>query len=263
MHRESEARSILKAVSWRFWGTIVTSTIVYAFTGRVGIAVTVGGLEALAKIGVFFVHERVWDKVKFGKQSLQPAVLWFTGLSGSGKTTVAERVCTGLNARGFKAEFLDGDQIRRIFPKTGFTKEERDAHVGRVGYLASRLEANGIFVIASLISPYRDSRELIRRLCKNFVEIYVSTPIEVCEKRDEKGLYARARRGEIKNFTGVDDPYEPPINPEIDIDMAEQSVEEATNIVLQYVQKTYIDQTLFKKLRVGWTARRPGLSETK
>jgi adenylylsulfate kinase len=157
----------------------------------------------------------------------RPSVLWFTGLSGSGKSTIATHLVEELCRRGLEVEYLDGDALREIFPTTGFTRPERDQHIRRVGYLASRLERHGVTVVASLVSPYRESRDFVRGLCRNFVEIYVATPLEECERRDVKGLYARARRGEIKNFTGIDDPYEPPADPEITIDTRTLSVEQA------------------------------------
>ncbi|HXE57645.1 MAG TPA: 3'(2'),5'-bisphosphate nucleotidase CysQ [Gemmatimonadales bacterium] len=160
------------------------------------------------------------------------AVLWFTGLSGSGKSTIATRVVERLRARGVPVEYLDGDAIREVFPGTGFSRAERDAHIRRVGYLASRLEAHGVVVVASLVSPYRESRDFVRRLCRRFVEIFVDTPLEECERRDVKGLYARARRGEIRQFTGIDDPYEPPPAPELRIDTTATGVAEAVERVL-------------------------------
>ncbi len=139
-------------------------------------------------------------------------MIWFTGLSGSGKSTIARLVVEELERRGRPVEYLDGDTIRDIFPATGFTREERDQHIRRVGYLASRLERHGVTVIASLVSPYRASRDFVRGLCRDFAEIWIATPFEECERRDVKGLYAKARHGEIKNFTGLDDPYEPPVD---------------------------------------------------
>ncbi len=167
------------------------------------------------------------------RSEAQPAVLWFTGLSGSGKSTVASRVYQELKRRGRKVEYLDGDVLRGIFPKTGFTREERDEHIRRTGYLASRLEAHGVTVVASFVSPYRESRDFVRGLCRSFIEVYVATPLEECERRDVKGLYARARRGEIRNFTGLDDPYEAPENPEINFDTRTVSVEEAVARILE------------------------------
>ncbi len=160
-------------------------------------------------------------------------MLWFTGLSGSGKSTIAERVHQQLRQRGTDVEYIDGDALREVFPKTGFTREEREEHLRRTGYMASRLAAHGVTVIASFVSPYRESREFIRRLCPGFVEIYVATPLDECERRDVKGLYARARRGDIRNFTGIDDPYEAPEHPELTLDTRALSVDQCVGRVLE------------------------------
>ena len=159
-------------------------------------------------------------------------VLWFTGLSGSGKSTIAGRVHRELERRGVDVEYIDGDALREVFPNTGFTRADREEHLRRTGYMASRLAAHGVTVVASFVSPYRESRDFIRRLCPGFVEIYVATPLEECERRDVKGLYARARRGQIQNFTGIDDPYEPPESPELTLDTRTLSVDECTAKVL-------------------------------
>ncbi len=159
-------------------------------------------------------------------------VLWFTGLSGSGKSTIAVRVHEELVRRGVEVEYIDGDALREVFPGTGFTRAEREEHLRRTGYMAARLAAHGVTVVASFVSPYRDSRDFIRRLCGDFVEIYVSTPLDECERRDVKGLYARARRGEIRNFTGIDDPYEAPEHPELILDTRALSVDQCVARVL-------------------------------
>jgi adenylylsulfate kinase len=163
-------------------------------------------------------------------------VLWFTGLSGSGKSTVARAVADACRQQGRRVEYLDGDTIRAIFPDTGFTKEERDAHVKRVGFLASRLENHGVTVVCALISPYRAARDTVRRQCRRFIEIYVSTSLAECERRDTKGLYARARRGEIPHFTGIDDPYEEPLAPELTVDTAAIAVAEAVDKVMDKLE---------------------------
>lgn len=165
------------------------------------------------------------------------AVVWFTGLSGSGKSTIARWVAGQLRARGRAVEEIDGDAIRGIFPNTGFTRPDRDAHIKRVGYMASRLEHHGVVVVASLVSPYRESRDFIRPLCRRFLEIHVATPLEVCEQRDVKGLYARARSGQIRNFTGLDDPYEPPLTPELVIDTSDTTAAAAGGLVLALIDK--------------------------
>ena len=163
-------------------------------------------------------------------------VVWFTGLSGSGKSTIARRVVEILQSERRPVEYLDGDAIRDIFPATGFSREEREAHIRRVGYLASRLERHGVTVVVSLISPYEASRQFVRGRCRHFIEVFVSTPLDECERRDVKGLYAKARRGEIKQFTGIDDPYEPPRNPELTLETVGVSVDAAVERVMAVLQ---------------------------
>jgi adenylylsulfate kinase len=185
-------------------------------------------------------------------QTIEPAdgtrptapVLWFTGLSGSGKSTIATRVHQELLRRGVDVEYIDGDALREVFPQTGFTREQREEHLRRTGYMASRLAAHGVTVVASFVSPYRESRDFIRALCPRFAEIYVATPLEECERRDVKGLYARARRGEIRNFTGIDDPYEVPEHPELSLDTRALSVEQSVNQLLALFE----DQRSWKQL---------------
>ncbi|MDA3871557.1 MAG: adenylyl-sulfate kinase [Candidatus Marinimicrobia bacterium] len=235
MYKETHARSVIKSISWRFWASLTTIALVLLFVGEIKAALSVGITEVVAKLILYFFHERTWDKIRFGKKEIQPLILWFTGLSGSGKSTLSEAVYKELMKKDIKTERLDGDTVRDIFPKTGFTKIERNEHIKRVGYLASRMEKNGIFVVASFVSPYKESREFVRDLCDNFIEIYISTPIEICEKRDTKGLYKKARNGEIENFTGVNDPYEEPQNPEITIDTSKLSIEKATKKVMKYI----------------------------
>jgi adenylyl-sulfate kinase len=173
-------------------------------------------------------------------------VVWFTGLSGAGKTTIARAVADALRARGRAVELLDGDALRAVIPD-GFRREEREAHVRRVGFFASRFEHHGITVVVSLISPYRASRDFARGLCRRFVEVYVSTPLTVCERRDPKGLYARARAGEITGFTGIDDPYEAPRAAELSLDTSSCSVEEAKAAVLARLDERQAEE------RMAWT----------
>lgn len=159
-------------------------------------------------------------------------VVWFTGLSGAGKSTLASKVFAVLKEQGYQVEHLDGDLIRSVFPETLFTRSERDRHVKWAGFLASMLEKHGVIVIASFIAPYEEARQFVRRICRDFVEVYVSTPLEECERRDVKGLYRRAREGEIKGFTGLDDPYETPQHPELILDTTKMAADHAVQIVL-------------------------------
>lgn len=227
MFVESRVRSLAKSVSWRAFGTLVTVLIVFALSGRWTLAIGAGLLEAFSKILVFFAHERLWNVIPFGRRQIEPVVVWLTGLSGAGKTTLAMRLKDSMTAKGLRVEFLDGDSLRTIFPKTGFSRDERDNHIRRVGHLASTLERNGVSVVVALVSPYASSRSFVRGQCRNFIEVYVATPLETCEARDTKGLYAAARAGRIVNFTGLDDPYEPPTAPELSVCADGESLETA------------------------------------
>lgn len=166
---------------------------------------------------------------------LDAPVVWLTGLSGSGKSAIGRALTARLAELGARTEYLDGDTIRDLMPHTGFSREERDAHVIRVGFLASRLAHHGVTVVCALISPYAAARARVRGLCRHFIEVHVATPLEECERRDVKGLYRRARAGEIRSFTGIDDPYEPPESAEVVIDTRVQSIEEAVETILRVV----------------------------
>ena len=163
-------------------------------------------------------------------------VLWLTGLSGAGKSTLAEILYEKIAATGKRCEQLDGDILRGHFPSTGFSKEARDEHVRRVGFMASRLEHHGVAVVASFISPYREARNFIRGLCDNFIEVHVCASLDECKRRDVKGLYKKALAGEIKEFTGIDDPYEEPENPEIVVNTGEQTIDESVNQIMDYLK---------------------------
>jgi len=170
--------------------------------------------------------------------------IWFTGLPCSGKSTIANRVAEILKNKGYKVEQLDGDVTRKYLSKgLGFTKEDRDENIRRVGFVAKLLTRNGVFVTAAFVSPYREIRDEIRKEIGNFVEVYVKCPVEVCIERDVKGMYKKALKGEIKNFTGIDDPYEEPLNPEVIVETDKETVEESVGKVMRKLAELgYIDE---------------------
>jgi adenylylsulfate kinase len=161
--------------------------------------------------------------------------IWLTGLPSAGKTTIAGRLAERLRESGKRVEVLDGDVVRTHLTKgLGFSKEDRDENIRRIGFVADLLSRNGVVAICSAISPYRAVRDEVRALHRGrFVEVYVSTPVEVCAQRDVKGLYAKQRAGELKGLTGVDDPYEPPLAPEVRVPTHEQSLEESVDAILR------------------------------
>ncbi len=163
--------------------------------------------------------------------------VWFTGLSGAGKTTLAHAVYEKLWAKGVKVELLDGDVVRHQLSKDlGFSKEDRDENIRRIGFIAQLLSRNGVIVLVSAISPYRAVRDEVRRANTNFLEVFVNAPIEVCEQRDTKGHYHRARTGELPHFTGVTDPYEPPLAPEVECHTDHETLPESVEKVVQAIE---------------------------
>ena len=163
--------------------------------------------------------------------------VWLTGLSGAGKTTVAQSIVHELRATDFNIELLDGDEVRTNLSKgLGFSKEDRDTNIRRIGYVSRLLSRNGVGVIASAISPYREVRDEVRQSITSdgseFIEVYVQCPIEVLVERDVKGLYKKALAGEIKEFTGVSDPYEEPLDPEVIVKTDSESIEESANRII-------------------------------
>ncbi len=154
--------------------------------------------------------------------------IWLTGLSGAGKTTITHGLEQELRQAGYSLEVLDGDIVRTNLTKgLGFSKADRDENIRRIGFVANLLTRHGVIVLVSAISPYREIRDEVRQRIGNFVEVFVNAPLEVCEARDVKGLYQRARKGEIKAFTGIDDPYEPPLHPEVECRTDKESLEES------------------------------------
>jgi adenylylsulfate kinase len=174
----------------------------------------------------------------------QGFTLWFTGLSGSGKTTLARRVESILRDRGLKVEVLDGDLVRTNLSKgLGFSKEDRDTNIKRIGFVSKLLSRNGVAVIASAISPYRAVRDSVRRDIGRFVEVHCRCPLDVLIERDVKGLYKKALEGEIDDFTGVSDPYEEPLNPEVIADTDKETpVESVVKIISKLEELGYIPE---------------------
>ena len=164
--------------------------------------------------------------------------VWFTGLPCSGKTTIADKLAQILRERGKKVERLDGDIVRKgLTSDLGFSKEDRDKNIERVTFVAKLLTRNGVIVLATFVSPYIERRRQTREEIGEYVEVYVKASVDECIKRDVKGMYKKALAGEIKNFTGVDDPYEAPPNPEVLVDTDNESEDESVEKVLDYLEK--------------------------
>lgn len=240
MYKETNIRSIVKGVSWRLVATTTTIIIVYFFFGRLDLAIAAGMIETLLKIGLYWAHERIWHKFRWGKKKIKPFNIWFTGLPLSGKTTIADRVFSELEKLQIPIERLDSKDIREVVPDIGFSREERNRHMHRIGHLIKTLQNNSISTVASFVSPYRESRKAIRKMVQNNIVVYLKADIESCKQRDYKDVYEKAIKGELKNFTGISDVYEEPKHAEIIIDTDIQDIDEATQIIVDFIKKRYI-----------------------
>jgi adenylyl-sulfate kinase len=168
-------------------------------------------------------------------------VLWLTGLSGAGKSTVAAKLAPALAERGHRVELLDGDEVRtNLCQGLGFSRADRDTNIARIGYVAAKLAHHGVAVLVAAISPYRQARDQVRAGVDRFVEVHVAAPVAICAERDPKGLYAKALAGEIKQFTGVSDPYEPPLDPEIVLHTEAQSVDDSVDHILTWLETNHL-----------------------
>jgi adenylylsulfate kinase len=240
MHKETNTRSITKGITWRLIATSTTIIIVYFFFGRLDLAIAAGFLESVLKIALYWGHERIWHKIHWGRKRIDPFNLWFTGLPLSGKTTIADAVYLELEKLQIPLERIDAKDVRDLIPNIGYSREERNRHLQRVGHLIKTLQNNSISTVASFISPYKESRKALRDMVKNNVVIYVKADIETCKKRDTQGIYAKALSGEFQNFTGISDVYEEPQHAELVINTDQLSVDESVSIIIKHVKKHYI-----------------------
>ncbi len=240
MFRETNTRSIVKGISWRIVATTTTIIIVYVFFGRLDLAIAAGLIETVLKVALYWGHEKIWQKVHWGKKRIDPFNLWFTGLPLSGKTTIADKVYKELEKLHIPIERLDSKDIRDLIPDIGFTREDRNRHMHRIGFLIQKLQKNSISTVASFVSPYRESRKAIREMVKNNIVVYVKADVETCKERDYKGVYEKAFKGELQNFSGVNDIYEEPQHAEIVIDTEKMSADEAAEQIVKYVKKHYV-----------------------
>tara|TARA_R110001599_G_scaffold54056_2_gene150472 strand:+ start:1118 stop:1945 length:828 start_codon:yes stop_codon:yes gene_type:complete len=261
----SRQRHLAKTITWRIIGTMDTVLVAWLISGNPMTGFKIGATEVITKMVLYYFHERIWYKVNFGlerrkekpakniisqefkidrenREALlgqRPLLIWFTGLSGSGKSTMANLLEAELHARGFKTYILDGDNVRRGLCKDlTFTEEDRIENIRRIGEVSRLFMDAGLIVLSSFVSPFQNDRERVRQLVGSdrFVEVFVDCPLEICEKRDVKGLYKMARRGEVNNFTGIDSPYENPTNPDIVLKTAEEDPQDLLNRLLTIVE---------------------------
>lgn len=264
-------RHLLKTVSWRIIGSIDTAVLGAIVTGKIDLGVKIGGFELITKMLLYFVHERVWHKIRFGvptrinkaekvqrenadKLFLQTSkvtrqqreklnehqafTIWLTGLSASGKSTIANELDSWFYKHGYRSYVIDGDNTRLgINSDLSFSAEDRSENIRRVAEICKLFNDSGVIAVASFISPFRQDRLLANEIIgsNSFVETFVDASLETCKARDKKGLYALAESGKLKNFTGISSPYEKPLSPDIHIYSDSQSIQHSIDNILEFL----------------------------
>ncbi len=266
----SVKRHLAKTMTWRVLGTMDTIVLSWIITGSAATGMTIGGVEVITKMILYFFHERLWytldfgtkrnrkyeaaavvkniheQKFEIGRENREElmghpgVVVWFTGLSGSGKSTIANAVAAALHDKKVHTMTLDGDNTRLgINRDLDFTEQGRKENIRRVTEVAKLMADSGLVTLTSFISPYENDRYQAKKIIgeDRFIEVFVNTPVEVCAERDVKGLYKKAYAGEIKNFTGVSSPYEAPLQADIEIKTQEEDIQTSTQRVLDYLKE--------------------------
>jgi len=242
MVETTKLRTITKSIVWRIFATLITfsmiSFILPLFQALAAAAMITAVVDGGVKFVAYYAYESIWAKLDFGKKvdKSEGCVIWLTGFSCAGKTTIAIELEKRLEKRLKRVEYLDGDICRKsMCQDLGFTKADRDENIKRISLVSSYLSKKAI-TICAFISPYREARAKAKAICTNFIEVYVDCPIDICEERDVKGMYAKARAGEIKGFTGIDDPYEIPEEPDIHLFTDVESVTESVDYIIWYLK---------------------------
>ena len=238
---DSRKRSTIKSVSWRVFAIFLLSFIAYFVTDSFYQMTAVALLYNLVQLCVFWLHERLWNSITWGKT--RGVFVQMTGMSGAGKTTIAKRAAEQLRKRGYKVEVIDGDEYRENLSKDlGFSKEDRNTNIQRLGFVGKVLARNNVISIMSAINPYAEVRNKLKKESDNVKIVYIKCDLENLKQRDPKGLYRRAyleddHPEKIHNFTGVSDPYESPENPDLTIDTNQDSVTKSANEFIKFVLK--------------------------
>ncbi len=224
----------ISGILYRVHVVVIQSIFFWLLTGKWEWAIGISIVWNIINTFLYYNYHYWFAKLfRIGKDMDKGKIIWFTGLSGSGKSALVKRLAKKMD----NVIVLDGDTIRKIFPTTGFSQKERTAHIKRVGYTATLLAQNGLNVLCSLISPFEDSRNEIKRMYDDFILVYVKCPVEVCIQRDTKGLYKKAIAGEIKNFTGISQKYEEPQNPDIIVETNKLTKNESIYYLVKNLKK--------------------------
>ncbi len=231
---DARKRTLAKALSWRLIAIILLAAITFSLTNDLKTVTYVTLFYHILQVFVYFLYERVWNHVKWGKT--KGLFIQMTGMSGSGKTTLSRAVAKKLFKEGYKIELMDGDEYRtELCNDLGFSKKDRNRNIRRLGFVGKVLARNNVIAIMAAINPYEEIRNEIKELGPFVKTVHIDCDIDTLIERDPKGLYKRALSGEIKNFTGISDPFERPIDPDLVINTANESLEKSTEKLYQFI----------------------------
>lgn len=230
---DTKRRSFWKAISWRLFAVFLLSVVAFVATGDISSTTLITLCYHTIQVFMFFIHERLWNFIKWGKT--KGMFIQMTGLSGAGKTTLARIIETRLQNKGLKVEIIDGDEYREgLCRDLGFSKEDRNTNIRRLGFVGKVLSRNNVVTIMSAINPYEDLRKELAETC-GAKTVFIKCAVEKCIERDVKGLYAKALSGEIQNFTGISDPFEEPTNADLVIETGECSIETSAGTLERFI----------------------------
>jgi len=239
MYVETNRRSLLKGVTWRLLATSTTILIVYLFFGRLDLALAAGVLETFAKIFLYYLHERGWNKIQFGKKRIEPFNLWIIGLPLSGKQILADRVYEKLQTLKVPLERIENREIRKILPELGYERDNRIMHIKRVGYLINKLQRHSVSTISSFVSPYQEARNAVKKMTENYVEVYIDTLPDQYTSRQKAGYIDKIDSEQLEDLSRIAHEYEKPTNPQIII-KSDESLDQAAERIVSYVKQNLI-----------------------
>ena len=239
MYVETNKRSLIKGVSWRLLATTTTIIIVYIFFGRLDLAIMAGALETVAKIFLYYIHERGWNKIDYGKKRIEPFNLWIIGLPLSGKKVLADKVYEQLLALKIPLERIESREVRKLLPEIGYEKDDRILHIKRVGFLIKKLQRHSVSTVCSFVSPYQEARDAVKEMTENYVEVYIDSDPEQYKTIQEAGFIESVDQNQLEDLNRISQDYDQPSNPKIII-KPDENLDDAVERIVDYVKKNLV-----------------------
>ncbi|HIE40545.1 MAG TPA: adenylyl-sulfate kinase [Thiomicrorhabdus sp.] len=239
MYIETNKRSLIKGVSWRLMATTTTIIIVYLFFGQLDLAIMAGALETVAKIFLYYLHERGWNKIDYGKKRIEPFNLWIIGLPLSGKKVLADKVYEQLLSLKIPLERIESREVRKLLPEIGYERDDRILHIKRVGFLIKKLQRHSVSTICSFVSPYQEARDAVNEMTENYLEVYIDSDPEQYKTIQEAGFIESIDHTQLEDLNRISEDYDKPCNPKIVI-KSNENLDEAVDRIVDYIKKNLV-----------------------